>query len=311
MFCYAFFILPYVLLAAAFFVFIRAALRSNSPTRRLLVYPTVSSLIITSGFTLRGVFFILTSRSSTAGIGFLFLPFYSFAVAIIAYLVSWSLFCLARFFNSRREKTSDKLSIFLPVVVALLMLSVTGFTAQKWIARNWLLNTAASTSIDAVELEAILERAISCHDLEVLSKLAKNPKTPTNDLIRIYDSCKDRVAEFNPLEYMVFFSLAQNPQTPSDTLAVLAECQQSTIRVMVGMNPDTPNETLYQLAKDKDDQVRTWLATNPKIPKELLLQLAEDPDRIVRNYAGTNLSKRGFGTVSQDNNEQTKGAIAE
>lgn len=299
LFFFAIVILPYVLLAAGFLLLICLAYQSRSPARPYLLYPTICSFVVTIGFTTWGHFAIITSRSSTAAIGYIFLPFYSVAVALVAFLVSWSLLFLVRLFISRPEQKSNRLSLLLPVGLAVMVLSVTGFIAWKWVSRTRLLNIAASASSPA-ELEAVLDNAISSHDLDVLSNLAKNPNTSPNELIRIFDSCKDQLSDFNPLEYTVYYSLAQNPNTPPDKLEVLAKCQQSTVRLAVGMNPSTPITILHKLAKDNDAQVRTWLTTNDKIPKELLLELTEDPDRIVRSYAETHLRYRGFDKEKQE-----------
>jgi hypothetical protein len=287
-------ILPYVFIAVGFFFVFRVAYRSNSQARPLFFSPLICSLIITSSFIVWGDHAIITSRSSTAAIGYIFLPFYSIAVAVAGFLFSWSFLYLGRFVLERLGKISNRLTSIPPLVLALLILSLTGFIVQGWVARHKLLNATTSASTDAESLEKILAQAISSRDLEVMSKLAKNSNTSISDLLRIFDSCKHNVADFNPPEYIVYYSLAQNPQTPPDILVVLAKCQQSTIRLAVGMNPSTPTNTLFQLSNDKVSLVRTWLTSNPKIPKELLLQLANDPDKIVRSYAETYLRSRGY-----------------
>lgn len=249
--------LPCVLMALSFFLLIKVAYRSHSPTRPFFLYPLVCSFVVTSGFMAWGYHAIYTSRSSTAAIGFLFLPFYSAALAVIAFVVSWSVLYMGWFIFQRIERTPVR-----PVSVALLALAVAllgwaGYVAQVGIARHGLLNEAASGhNVD--RLEVILAEGVSLQDFEVLANLAKNPNTPANDLARLFDYCKPHIAEFNPPEYTILFSLAKNPNTRSDILVILAGCHQSSIRFTVATNPNTPTSTLSKLAGDSDVSVKTY-----------------------------------------------------
>ena len=87
--------LPCFLIGWLFSVAIRRAHRSNPPIKPLLLYPLICSAITTGGFMVWGYHSILTSRSSTAAIGFFFLPFYSAALAVIAFVVSWAVLYVA------------------------------------------------------------------------------------------------------------------------------------------------------------------------------------------------------------------------
>jgi hypothetical protein len=287
-------VLPYVLIVAGLVFLLRTAYRSGSPVRALFLYPLICSATATTGFIIWGHYAIATSRSSTAAVGYIFLPFYSVAVAGAGFLVSWSVMYIVRFTVERLGIISKRITAIPLLIVAVLTLCTTALIARHRLVRQELLRAAASASTNPDRLEKILAGAFSSRDLPVLSLLAKNPSTPPADLIRIYDFSKHSVSEFNPPEYVVFHSLAQNPRTPPDILVVLAACPQMSIRVGVGMNPGTPTETLRKLSRDKENLVRSWMTSNPKIPKELLLQLANDPDQIVRNYAQSYLTYRGF-----------------
>ena len=154
------------------------------------------------------------------------------------------------------------------------MLAWTGYVGHNKIARHRLLNEAASGA-DANSLEKIFTDGTASRDLEVLSKLAKNPNTPLNDLVHLYDFCKPNVAKSDPSEYPVLFSLARNPRTPPDILVVLATCRPSSIRSAVARNPSTSTKTLRQLTEDQDGSVRTYAKSllgsrkdNSKSPQE-------------------------------------------
>jgi hypothetical protein len=249
--------LPCILMALVFGLTITTAYRSHSPTRPFLLYPLVCTFFVTSGYMIWGYYAICTSRSSTAAIGFLFLPFFSVAFAVIGFVVSWACLYVVHFVIQRIEGTPVRLVSVALFVLAVALLAWTGYVGQNKIARHRLLDEAASGfSVD--RLETILADGVSFRDWEVLSNLAKNPNTPINDLVRLFDYCKPSIAEFNPPEYPILFSLAQNPQTPSDILVVLAGCRQSSIRFAVATNPSTPTQTLRRLAEDQNVSVKTY-----------------------------------------------------
>ena len=283
-------VLPYVLILVGLFTLLVTAYRSHSPERALFLYPLIFSLLVTCAFAAWGHYSIATSRSSTAAIGYLFLPCYSLAVAAVGFLISWSILYLIRFANNLRKGGSKTLSTAVLAGFAVLTLSVSGMTAARWAVRQKLLVEAASVTTHPLDIKEILADAISAHDLEVLALLARNPNTSLKNLTLIYDACEPHIADFNPLEYVVFLALAQNERTPPDMLVALAKCQQSTVRLAVGTNPGTPNDTLKDLSKDRHNLVRYWLVSNPSIPRELLVQLASDPDELVQRHARQYLS---------------------
>ena len=63
--------------------------------------------------------------------------------------------------------------------------------------------------------------------------------------------------------------VAQNPNTPIETLKVLATDQNYLVRWGVAHNPNTPAETLKDLATDKDFGVRWEVARHPNTPIEI------------------------------------------
>ncbi len=255
-------ILPSVLLAVSFFSAFWPVYRSRSPTRPLFLYSLIGSLIVTSGFTIWGYHAICTSKSSTAAIGFFILPLYSIAVAFAGLLISWSFLYVGRFAAERLGIIPERLTRLVPLLLAIALLTLTGYVVQNKIVRYRLLNDAASGT-NADSLATILADGIASRDLDVLSKLAKNPNTPISDLVRLYDFCKPNITKSHPSEYPVLFSLAQNSQTPSDILAVLAGCRPSSIRYAVAINPSTPTKTLRLLAEDSDDLVKKY--AKPKL----------------------------------------------
>jgi hypothetical protein len=248
-------VLPCFLIGWLFSVAIRRAHRSNPPIRPLLLYPLICSVITTGGFMLWGYHATLTSRSSTAAIGFFFLPFYSAALAVLAFVVSWAVLYLAWFTFQRIQRTPVRLVSVTLLVLAVALLGWAGYVAQVKIDRHRLL-TEATSGFNVDRLETILEEGVSSQDFEVLANLAKNPNTPANDLGRLYDFCKPGISQLGGSESSILLTLARNPHTPPDTLTALASCRQSWIRNSVVRNPNTPISTLRQLTADQDELVR-------------------------------------------------------
>src|SRR5271165_3135188 len=147
--------LPCVLMAMGFVLAIGRAYRSTSPTRALFVCPLICSFITTSGFMIWGYHDICTSRSSTAAIGLLFLPFYSLAVAVAGFLVSWSCLYVARFVVQRISGIPLGLAAVSCLALAIVLLVLTGYVVRNKVARHRLLNEAASGT-DAEPLGTIL-----------------------------------------------------------------------------------------------------------------------------------------------------------
>ena len=57
--------------------------------------------------------------------------------------------------------------------------------------------------------------------------------------------------------------LAENPNTPVETLKVLATDENCGVRCRVARNSNTPPETLKVLATDESSSVRSAVAQNP------------------------------------------------
>jgi hypothetical protein len=102
-----------VLIALIFSLGITAAYRCNCPTRPVFLYPLICSVIMASGFMLRGYHAISTSRSSTAAIGLFFLPIYAVVVAVVSFMVSCALgillFVLRDYLVEKKEVARHRL----------------------------------------------------------------------------------------------------------------------------------------------------------------------------------------------------------
>ena len=92
----------------------------------------------------------------------------------------------------------------------------------------------------------------------------------------------------------LFSQVAENPNTPIETLKLLAKDEDWLVRSFVAINSSTPIETLNLLAGDENRYVRYGVAQNPNTPPEILNLLAKDEDVDIREYAEKNLKQRNY-----------------
>ena len=63
---------------------------------------------------------------------------------------------------------------------------------------------------------------------------------------------------------------ARNPNTPAETLTILAQDEDVGVRRSVAWNPNTPPETLTLLAQDEKWSVRCRVERNPNATREVI-----------------------------------------
>ena len=67
--------------------------------------------------------------------------------------------------------------------------------------------------------------------------------------------------------------VADNPNTPKETLTKLSTDKDWWIRRKVANNTNTPKRALYKLSVDKNYAIRICVANNPNAPKKVLKKL--------------------------------------
>ena len=86
--------------------------------------------------------------------------------------------------------------------------------------------------------------------------------------------------------------VAQNINTPVETLAQLAEDPDFWTRCAIARNPNTPAAVLEQLSKEKNVYVRNRVACNPNTSIETLELLLSDWISHIQDAARDNLNAR-------------------
>ena len=94
----------------------------------------------------------------------------------------------------------------------------------------------------------------------------------------IYINPNEKTKMTNPVLSIDKEELAKNPNTPAETLKVLATDREEQVRIFVAANPNTPVATLKVLATDTEWFVRCGVIFNPSTPVEILQLVATDKD---------------------------------
>jgi hypothetical protein len=220
-----------------------------------------------------GVLSISQSKSSTAAVGYVFLPFYAAIMAGLAFLAGWCVGYFLVWYRSPAKtgrRSAIAAALFPLILVALLGWRFTTFNhrrdalaAIRLAARN-----ANTTSQD-------LENLAGSTNEYVLGAVAGNPKLSKATLRKLA----------NHGGYLVEEGLAHNPSTPQDILSRLAGSADEYTRGNVAANPNAPAEVLAALSKDVKAHVRWSVAQNPSTPQKIVDVLRGDTDETVRRLA--------------------------
>ena len=82
----------------------------------------------------------------------------------------------------------------------------------------------------------------------------------------------NQVKSFDKGEDLIWW-VATNPNTPIETLKVLATDEDGIVRKRVADNSSTPEEILKVLATDEYQYVRRGVAENPNTPEDIEMKI--------------------------------------
>ncbi|MGA2916090.1 MAG: hypothetical protein ABSE89_08715 [Sedimentisphaerales bacterium] len=284
-----YFIFPPIAIIVGIYIAVRWWIYSKLKNGIAIKTGIVTSAIIGIGFICWMLYVIRTSCSSTASIGYIFLPYYTFLVCAATYLISWAVATIILFFCVRTGKIQESKQKKWSIYVALIIIVLFGFWSFKVTARKLLLEKAYGVTSES-ELVKLYNKAVSREDIDLLAELVKNPNTSEKLLRQIYYSIPESTFKYPGSQYSpVFFQLAKNKKTPSDILEPLSEKREGE-RIFIATNPNTPIIVLERLSEDKNYMVRLDVCENPNVTREILIKLRNDPEKIVRNYANSHLN---------------------
>lgn len=237
---------------------------------------------------------ISNSRSSTAAIGYIFLPFIAAVAAIPCFVAGWCLGYALIWWRSSVQwrKRSAFVAALVPVIVGL------------WILRTLSVGVDMTQDVHKIEhmdggqLERVLDDPKLAHNKFILGAIAQNPKAESRTLHRIattkLPALHERIG--SPFDVMgkntrglaVMRLVATHPNTAAEDLEKLAQSKNEFVLGDVASNPKLSTGTLRKLA-DHGGQLIEWgLARNPAAPVDLLFKLALSADEYTRAAVASN-----------------------
>jgi len=220
---------------------------------------------------------ILSSRGSTASIGFIFLPYVALLPAFFGAAFG--------FFEKKSLRWFIGLCLF-----AVFAFGV--FDIWKIRSRNEMRdkeairqgeeikkNEAWVQGIEQSEPEkasqVFLERARQTEDRTILIPLARSSKA-SEEMLTLLSANSD---------FGVVLTVVRNPNTPAEVLEKIYKTHSYPDYFFseLSRNPKTPSAILMELynKKDQNTGIPTGLASNPEIPEKLVPLLAESSDPLV------------------------------
>lgn len=295
---------------------------SSRPEARFALVAGIAGGIFASVVSVKGIF---ASASSTAAIGFLFIPFIAAAAMVIAGVWGLALGCVWYAVRGRRQ-------YFRAVLLLAWVFALGGPAAAGWeVWRGLSLERAVAQvrAMDAARLERSLEESPWRDDRYFLGAIAQNKaanealleriaRLPDPELYEAMGSLWDvmganrkglavmRLVAAHPntsaatLEYLaarpqaeyVLHDVLRNPKTP---LRVLERHYDSTAYLVewgLALNPNTPGAVLDRLSKSANLYTRMNLTYNAATPPAILQRLTKDPDEILARNARHALERR-------------------
>lgn len=226
-----------------------------------------------------GVLSISHSKSSTAAVGYVFLPFYAAFMSVLAFLAGW---CVGYFLVwCRSPAKTGRISAITAALVPVILVILVGWALTTPSHRRDRLAVMRLAARDANTAPEDLERLAASTNEYVLGDVAGNPKLSEASLRKLA----------NHGGYLVEWGLAHNRSTPGDILSRLAGSGNEYTRGYVAANPNATAEILAVLSKDGITHVRMSVAQNPSTSRRTIEVLLGDADETVRRLANTTMRR--------------------
>ena len=263
---------------------------------------------------------ILGSPSSTAAIGFLFVPFYAVVPGLLGFALGCSIVYIVRWRRTPGRRPGP--AALVSLVVLVLMLGGGGLTLVENGRRMHAVETVLAT--DTAGLLAYLERGALRRDKFVLGAIAQNPAANAlllDEIAQLEDpSLHRKMGSLFPVlggnqrglavmrlvarhanastptlvrlsrspDAYVLSDVAGNAKTPVEVLRSLHARSGYLIEWGLARNPRAPSDVLHDLGASENEHTRGSVAGNPGTPPEDLELLARDSVWHVRRSAAAN-----------------------
>ena len=263
------------------------SLRRSIAWRRAGLY----GLVAFSLFLLLGTYSILQSRSSTAGIGFIFLPI----IALVPGLIGVALGKAHRTFLQARQAqppSGSRRNMIMLGVVLLLPFVWQVYATLDTMSRNNARDAESAHQTAAIkENTQELARLLSASpgkESDILSQTAAQ----TTDRTMLISIAASPFASADLLETLsrstdfgVVLSVVRNKNTASKTLEWVYKNHHYPPYFYMDLsgNPNTPAAILHELygKRGENNGITMSLASNPRLPNDILTKLSLEQDKYV------------------------------
>jgi hypothetical protein len=237
---------------------------------------------------------ISNSRSSTALIGYIFLPFIAGFFSIPGFVAGW---CLGYFLEWRagtdaRSRWKALAAILIPVLM------VVWIARAMWSGSELERQVQRIAAMDSRELRVVVNDPAWAGNRFVLGAIAGNDRADAATLHRIVGADRPKLHQpmgswfhvlgKNTRGLAVMRLVAMNPNTDAQDLEKLAMSPVDAVLGDVASNPNVPAATLQRLADHGGQSVERGLARNPAASAAILSQLALSPNEFTRDRVAAN-----------------------
>ena len=298
---------------------------SARPEARFALAAGIAGALAAAAISVKGIF---ASASSTAAIGFIFVPLIAAAAAVPAGVWGLALGCV--WLALRGERRYFRAVLVAAWAVTLAVPAVLGrevwrglaleravaevnamgaaqleqaFGESPWREDRFFLGAIAQNTAAG---EALLERIAQLPDPalyepmgSVWNVLGGNRKgLAVMRLVAAHPNVApatlEKLAERPHNEY-VLHEVLRNPKTPLSVLERHAASSSYLVEWGLALNPNTPSAVLERLSRSSDLYTRMNLTQNAAVPREILERLAKDPDEHLARNARYALERRAKG----------------
>ncbi|MSQ54342.1 MAG: hypothetical protein EXR31_03130 [Betaproteobacteria bacterium] len=295
--------------------------RPPRPELPWAMWAGIAGALATTAISVTG---IMSSGSSTAAIGFIFVPFVAIAAAVPSAVWGLALGYIAAHLRGARRPV--RAVLVTAWVVALAVPAVIGWQVYEGLGLQRAVR--ALRGMDAARLEAEFAGSSWNRNKYFLGALAQNPAAsagllariaarPDPELLEAMGSMWDVMGEnrkglavmrlvagnantdLTTLEKLagtgneyVLHDVLRNPRTPLRLLQPHLQSTHYLVEWALALNPNTPPVALERLSRSADYNTRLHLTWNPATPSPILEGLAKDANESVARNAGQALERR-------------------
>ena len=295
---------------------------SSRPEARWALAAGIAGGLAAAGLAVKGIF---ASASSTAAIGFIFVPLIAAAAAVPAAVWGLALGCVWLHLRGARR--------YFPALLAMAWLIALAVPAaigrEVWRGLELQAAVREVQPMDAAQLDAAFERSRWNRDRFFLGAIAGNPAAGAGLLERIaqlpdpalYErmgslwdvmgenrkglavmrlvashpnvepATLERLAAAPDADH-VLHDVLRNPKTPISVLQRHFHSASYLVEWGLALNPNTPPPVMERLSRSVNLYTRMNLTYNEATPPEILERLAKDPDDLLARNAARALQRR-------------------